>query len=130
MSMPSNLKFTLYFIATSFTLTLSAAEPGITHTFVFPREKGIHNHAPCVTECPNGDLLLAYYTGHGERSSDDVRIVGHRLVKGEKAWSPRMELADTPGYPRLQPCPFCRTQWRTLAMVSDHSRPSLGRRPT
>lgn len=101
----------------------AAADAGITHTHVFPREKDIHNHAPCVTECPNGDLLLAYYTGHGERKSDDVRIVGHRLTKGAAAWSPRMELADTPDYPDCNPAIFAAPTgelWLWYPTILDH----------
>lgn len=103
--------------------THGADEPGIRHTAVFTREKGIHNHAPCVTECPNGDLLLAYYTGHGERSSDDVRIVGHRLLKGQTQWSPRMELADTPNYPDCNPAIFAAPNgelWLWYPTILDH----------
>lgn len=99
-------------------------EPGIRHTHVFPREKDIHNHAPCVTECPNGDLFLAYYTGHGERRSDDVRIVGHRLPKGATQWSPRMELADTPGYPDCNPAIFAAPSgelWLWYPTILDHN---------
>ncbi|MFM7315659.1 MAG: exo-alpha-sialidase [bacterium] len=117
------IKHTFFLLITCFSLSLYAADPGISHTAVFPREKGIHNHAPCVTECPNGDLLLAYYTGHGERSSDDVRIVGHRLVKSEKAWSPRMELADTPGYPDCNPALFAAPNgelWLWYPTILDH----------
>jgi predicted neuraminidase len=120
-SMPAKLLFTLLSIIPF--SALSAEDPGIRHTAVFPREKGIHNHAPCVTECPNGDLLLAYYTGHGERSSDDVRIVGHRLVKGQKEWSPRMELADTPGYPDCNPALFAAPNgelWLWYPTILDH----------
>lgn len=102
---------------------LFGADPELTLTHVFPREKNIHNHAPCVTECPNGDLLLAYYTGHGERSSDDVRIVGHRLIKGQKEWSARMELADTPGYPDCNPAIFAAPNgelWLWYPTILDH----------
>lgn len=104
--------------------SLRADEPGIRHTAVFAREKGIHNHAPCVTECPNGDLILAYYTGHGERKSDDVRIVGHRLLKGHETWSPRMELADTPGYPDCNPAIFAAPNgelWLWYPTILDHN---------
>ena len=101
----------------------AADAPGITHTSVFGREKDIHNHAPCVTECPNGDLILAYYTGHGERKSDDVRIVGHRLQKGHEKWSARMELADTPGYPDCNPAIFAAPNgelWLWYPTIIDH----------
>lgn len=110
-------------LSTLFCQSLVATEPEITLTHVFEREKGIHNHAPCVTECPNGDLLLAYYTGHGERSSDDVRIVGHRLIKGQNKWSPRMELADTPDYPDCNPAIFSAPNgelWLWYPTILDH----------
>jgi predicted neuraminidase len=102
----------------------AADDSGISLTHVFPREEGIHNHAPCVTECPNGDLFLAYYTGHGERKSDDVRIVGHRLAKGATEWSQRMELADTPDYPDCNPAVFAAPTgelWLWYPTILDHN---------
>jgi len=50
---------------------------------VFPTEKW-HNHASCIVEAPNGDLLVTWYHGSGERNADDVIIEGARKVKGEK----------------------------------------------
>ena len=40
-----------------------------------------HNHASCVVQTKNGNLLAAWYAGSGERQSDDVVIEG--------AWPPR-----------------------------------------
>ena len=40
---------------------------------VFPLHKQ-HNHAPGIVECPNGDLLVSWYRGSGERSADDVAV--------------------------------------------------------
>jgi len=35
-----------------------------------------HNHAPAIVECQNGDLLVSWYRGSGERSADDVAVWG------------------------------------------------------
>jgi len=69
---------------------------------IFPLEHW-HNHASCIVECPNGDLLACWFHGSGEKV-DDVVIQGARKVKGEKAWRPRFVMADTPGYPDHNPC--------------------------
>src|SRR5690242_1529758 len=55
-----------------------------------------HNHASCVVECPNGDLLCCWYRASGERGADDVRILGSRLKRGDGHWSDPFILADTP----------------------------------
>jgi predicted neuraminidase len=65
---------------------------------IFPLEKW-HNHGSSIVELPNGDLLVSWYHGSGERSADDVIIEAARKVKGESAWRPRFLLADTPGFP-------------------------------
>jgi predicted neuraminidase len=55
-------------------------------------------------ELPNGDLLACWYRGSGERTADDVRILGARLRKGAKSWSEPFVLADTPDLPDCNPC--------------------------
>src|SRR5262245_46482508 len=65
---------------------------------LFPLENW-HNHASCIVEAPNGDLLVCWFHGSGERQADDVKIEGARKRKGDKAWSSRFTMADTPGYP-------------------------------
>jgi predicted neuraminidase len=65
---------------------------------IFPLETW-HNHASCIVEVPNGDLWVCWFHGSGERTADDVRIEGARKRVGQTEWSPRMTLADTPGYP-------------------------------
>ncbi len=72
---------------------------------VFPLEKW-HNHASCLVELPNGDLLVVWYNGSGERTADDVKIEGARKAKGEKAWRPRFLMADHPGFPDTNPALF------------------------
>jgi len=70
---------------------------------IFPLQPK-HNHGSCIIELPNGDLLATWYTGSGERSADDVQIVGSRLRKGTNTWSEPFLMADTPGFPDCNPC--------------------------
>jgi predicted neuraminidase len=65
---------------------------------IFPLEHW-HNHSSSVVECPNGDLLVCWFHGSGERTADDVKIEGARLKRGSKHWSSRFTMADTFGYP-------------------------------
>jgi predicted neuraminidase len=58
-----------------------------------------HNHAPGIVECPNGDLLVSWYRGSGERQADDVAVYGARQRKGADTWSDAFLLADYPGFP-------------------------------
>jgi len=78
---------------------------------IFPQEKW-HNHASSLIELPNGDLLVAWYHGSGERQADDVIIEGARKIKGERTWRPRFLLADTPGFPDTNPALFLDAQKR------------------
>src|SRR5262245_63375393 len=80
------------------TFDANRAVPQIESELVFPREHW-HNHASMIVEAPNGDLLVCWFHGSGERTADDVVIRGARLRKGAKTWSEPFLLADTPGYP-------------------------------
>lgn len=64
---------------------------------IFPLEHW-HNHASAIVECPNGDLLVCWFHGSGERTADDVKIEGARRRRGSKTWT-RFTMADTPNYP-------------------------------
>src|SRR5947208_1956927 len=63
-----------------------------------------HNHAPGIVELPNGDLLVSWYRGSGERSADDVAVYGARKRFGESQWSDAFLMADTPGFPDCNTC--------------------------
>jgi predicted neuraminidase len=63
-------------------------------------------------ECPNGDLLLCWYHGSGERTADDVVVLGARQRRGHKEWSAPFVMADTPGYPDTNPAMFIDPQKR------------------
>jgi predicted neuraminidase len=81
-------------------LGFAAASPAAAYhaELIFPLHPQ-HNHAPGIVECPNGDLLVSWYRGSGERSADDVAVDGARLPKGAQDWSKPFVLADTPGFP-------------------------------
>lgn len=78
-------------------------QPFLRSELVFPLDVQ-HNHASCVVECPNGDLLVTWYRGSGERTADDVRILGARMPKGGAAWTEPFVMADVPGFPDCNPC--------------------------
>ncbi len=63
-----------------------------------------HNHAPGITELTNGDLLVSWYRGSGERSADDVAVWGARQKVGSNSWSEAFLMADTPGFPDCNTC--------------------------
>lgn len=58
-----------------------------------------HNHAPAIVECPNGDLLVSWYRGSGERKADDVAVYGSRRSRKGTTWSETFLMVDTPGFP-------------------------------
>ena len=72
---------------------------------VFPLDDR-HNHAPGVVELPDGQLLVSWYRGAGERKADDVVVLGARLPPGERTWSEPFTLADHPGFPDCNTCLF------------------------
>ncbi len=86
-------------------------KPFLTSELIFPLEHW-HNHASMVVEAPNGDLLVCWFHGSGERTADDVIVEGARLKKGAKVWSPRFTMADTPGYPDTNCTMFVDPQGR------------------
>ncbi len=79
--------------------------PFLESELIFPLES-LHNHGSCIVECPNGELLVCWYRGSGERWADDVAIMGARKRKGDRQWSAPFVLADTPGYPDTNPAMF------------------------
>lgn len=93
------------------TFSLNAAQPFHTAELIFPLENW-HNHASAIVETPNGDLLVCWFHGSGERTADDVKVEGARLKKGERKWSERFTLADTPGYPDTNATMFIDPQKR------------------
>ncbi|MBM3495341.1 MAG: exo-alpha-sialidase [Armatimonadetes bacterium] len=72
---------------------------------IFPMQTK-HVHSSSIVECPNGDLLCAWFHGSGERRATDVVIQGARLRVGSDEWSAVFPMADTPGLPDCNPVLF------------------------
>src|SRR2546426_677917 len=87
------------------------APPFYQAELIFPLENW-HNHGSCIVECPNGDLLVCWYHGSGERTADDVVVLGARKKKAAHQWSAPFLMADTPGYPDTNPAMFIDPQNR------------------
>ena len=88
-----------------------AAEPFHSAELIFPVEHW-HNHGSCIVECPNGDLLVCWFHGSGERTADDVVIRGARKVKATGAWTEPFLMADAPGFPDTNCCMIIDPQER------------------
>jgi predicted neuraminidase len=73
-------------------------QPQFRAELVFPLHPQ-HNHAPSIVQCANGDFLVSWYRGSGERQADDVAIYGARLRRGQRQWSDPFLMIDTPGFP-------------------------------
>ncbi len=77
----------------------------IQQELVFPFQDE-HTHGSSIVQLPNGDLLAAWFQGNGERTADDVRIMGARQKKGATTWSVPFLMADTKGIPDCNPVLF------------------------
>lgn len=97
--------FTRRLKALAVAMTVATASPGgltaapqLSSELIFPLHPQ-HNHAPAIVECPNGDLLVSWYRGSGERKADDVAVLGARRARKGGAWSEAFLMVDTPGFP-------------------------------
>ena len=100
-------------------LAACAADPQFRAELVFPLEHW-HNHSSSVVELPNGDLLVCWYNGSGERRADDVKVEAARLRRGSCQWGPRFTLADTPNFPDTNPALFVDSKkrlWLIWALI-------------
>ncbi len=91
-----------------FTLAIgiaAQAEPFCEEQLIFPLQEK-HVHSSCIVECPNGDMLVCWFHGAGERTAADVVIQGARLRKGSTSWGPVFTMADTPDIPDCNPVLF------------------------
>jgi predicted neuraminidase len=94
-------------------LALHAAEPA--GELIFPLEKW-HNHSSSIVELPNGDFLVCWFHGSGERQADDVVIRAARWTKATGRWSEPFLLADTPGFPDTNPVLFLDNKQRLFLL--------------
>lgn len=93
----------LFALAPAPGLAAQEAAPGGELVLPLQRE---HVHGSTITELPNGDLLVAWFQGSGERWADDVRIMGARRRAGGGGWSEPFLLADVDGFPDINPVLF------------------------
>ena len=110
----------LLFMATALLSVLSALAasgapadptPLFTTELIFPLHHQ-HNHAPAIVECPNGDLLVSWYRGSGERQADDVAVYGARRLRKHTQWSEPFLMVDTPGFPDCNTAMFIDSRQR------------------
>ena len=81
----------------------------VSEALIFPKQEK-HVHASSIVSLPNGDFLAAWFQGSGERTADDVKIMGARLIKGSAKWSEPFLLADTPDMPDCNPVLFLNSK--------------------
>lgn len=91
----------------------NAAPASYSAELIFPLEKW-HNHSSSVVELPNGDLLVVWFHGSGERTADDVLIRGARWNHSTGKWSEPFLMADTPGFPETNPVLFLDSRQRLM----------------
>lgn len=102
---------TLFCVSMLVLVGAGAEAPLYSSELVFPLEEW-HNHGSCIVECPNGDLLVCWFHGSGERTADDVQILGARKVKATGRWTKPFVMADTPGFPDTNCCMLIDPQQR------------------
>ena len=101
-----NLKSLGIYFPFIISFTVFAQKSPIIHSsLVFPLQEK-HVHASSMVVLPNDDKLIVWFQGSGERTSDDVRIMGSRLEKGKNKWSEPFLMADTPNIPDCNPVLF------------------------
>ncbi len=88
-----------------------AQEPEYRAELIFPLET-IHNHSSSIVQTPDGNLLVCWYHGSGERTADDVVILGSRKRPGEGNWEKPFLMADVPGFPDCNPTLFVDVKGR------------------
>jgi predicted neuraminidase len=72
---------------------------------IFPKQS-LHVHGSSLIALANGDVLAVWFQGSGERTADDVVLMGSRKRKTSAAWSAPFLMADTPGIPDCNPVLF------------------------
>jgi len=100
-------------------VTARAEAPLYEESLVFPYQHQ-HVHGSSVVALPNGDILTCWFQGSGERWADDVVILGARKAAGSDAWSEPFLLAETKGFPDINPVLFMDTRgklWLTWYAV-------------
>ena len=82
-----------------------AAQPQYSSELIFPPESW-HNHSSSVVETPNGDLLVCWFHGSGERTADDVLIRGARWSHARASGRRRSPWPIRRDFPKRIPCSY------------------------
>jgi predicted neuraminidase len=109
-------------IGIAFSADLLAQEALVRQELIFPLQQE-HVHGSSILELPNGDFLAVWFQGSGERTANDVRLMGARLKKNETTWSAPFDMADTPGIPDCNPVLFFNSKGKLflvwIAVLAD-----------
>lgn len=100
---------TISYIIINLGQAIAQKSPIIQSLLVFPIQEK-HVHASSLVRLPNDDMLVVWFEGTGERTSDDVKLMGARLQKGKDKWSEPFFMADTPNIPDCNPVLFLNAQ--------------------
>ena len=98
-------------LAATFCAVALTSAPQFHEDHVFPPEK-VHNHSATLVETPEGNLLVAWFHGRGEKTDDTLILLGARKEKGAAQWSRPFLLADNPGLPDQNPVLFIDPEGR------------------
>ncbi len=82
------------------------SQPSVVKSMLIFPYQDKHVHGSSLVALPSGDFLSVWFEGSGERTANDVVIMGSRLKKGSQAWSKPFLMADTPGLPDCNPVLF------------------------
>jgi predicted neuraminidase len=86
------------------------SNPAVVKSMLIFSPQPLHTHGSTIVNLPNGDFLAAWFEGSGERTADDVKIMGARLKKGDASWSKPFLMADTYNIPDCNPVLFLNHQ--------------------
>lgn len=89
-----------------FGIPAAAAQESDFHSELVLPFQNEHVHGSTIEQLPNGDLLVAWFQGSGERWADDVRIMGARKKYGSDRWSDPFVMADVDAFPDVNPVLF------------------------
>lgn len=94
--------FSFLFLLLLSTEAVSQSATVLQKTDLFPFQPQ-HVHGSTLVELPDGQILVAWFQGSGERQADDVAIMGARLAPGSLDWSTPFVMADVPDFPDINP---------------------------
>ncbi len=98
---------------------VASAAPAFHGALIFPLQDQ-HCHSSSIVAYPDGSLLACWFQGSGERTADDVQVLGAWRAKDATSWGMVFQMADTPEFPDCNPVLFVDAQdrlWLFWALV-------------